>query len=243
VADRPDPGKGIFETMLVADGRPVELDAHMGRLAASLDALFSAGPPEGARDLVCGQAGGIGLGRLRLTVAPDDAGALVAGVVAAEVEPRLVFPSPEQAVELRSLVVEGGLGAHKWADRALLEEAEAAGPDGSVPLLLDGDGTVLEASRASVFAAREGVLRTPPTDGRILPGIARRRAIEVAGSEGIEVREVELKLDDLLRADEVFLTGSVRGVEPVGSIDGVALSPAGQLSERIASGLRRRWLG
>jgi para-aminobenzoate synthetase / 4-amino-4-deoxychorismate lyase len=239
----PDPARGVFETLLVADGHPVELDTHMARLGASLEALFGEGPPGGMAELVGERARGIHLGRVRLTVAPDGAGRLAAEVVAIEVDPLLVFPSWELAVDLRSLVVEDGLGVHKWADRVLLENAGAEAPAGSVPLVLDGDGAVLEASRASVFAVCEGRLFTPPADGRILPGIARKRTIEVAGEEEIDVHEAELALDDLLQADEVFLTGSVRGVEPVRSVDGTGVRRGDGVSERIAAGLRRRWLG
>lgn len=239
----PDPAKGVFETLLVADGRPVELDAHMARLGASLKALFGEEAPKETAELVSARARGIGLGRLRLTVAPDGAERLRTQVATAEVDPLLVFPPWELAAELRSLVVEKGLGTHKWADRTILENAEAQAPAGSVPLVLDGNGVILEASRASVFAVREGRLFTPPTDSRILPGIGRERAIEVAGEEGVDVHEAELRLHDLLQANEVFLTGSVRGVEPVRSVDGRWIHRSGGVSERIAAGLRRRWLG
>jgi para-aminobenzoate synthetase/4-amino-4-deoxychorismate lyase len=226
--------------MLVLDGRPVELDAHLERLAASLDALFEADPPSDVRELVLDRAQGIRHGRLRLTVAPEK-GRLKAEVSTAEVAPVQVFPSPNRRIALRSVVVAGGLGAHKWADRRLLECAAAAARNGEVPLLVDADGTALEASRGSVFAAGERWLATPPTDGRILPGIARRQAIEVARAEGIETREERLTMDDLRRG-EVFLAGSVRGVEPVRSLDGIELDPPGEVSARIAAGLRRRWL-
>jgi para-aminobenzoate synthetase/4-amino-4-deoxychorismate lyase len=235
----PNPQAGVFETMLVAHGRPIELEAHLARLAGSLTVLFDEEPPEEARTLVCERASGIELGRLRLTVTHDRAKGLSMGIVTAEIDPELVFPSWGRAVDLRPLVVEGGLGAHKWADRALLDGA----PEEEETLLLDSDGTILEASRANVFAAREGTLRTPPTDGRILPGIARYRAIEICRADGIDIREAELRLDDLLQADEVFLTGSVRGVEPVRSIEGLARPLVWEIGERIASGLRRRWLG
>jgi para-aminobenzoate synthetase / 4-amino-4-deoxychorismate lyase len=239
----PDPQLGVFETMLVHDGRPIELDAHFERLTASLEALFGTGIPSGARELVLERARGIDLGRLRLTVAPSDGGDLRVEVATAEVQPSLVFPSQERAVALRSHVVEGGLGAHKWADRRLLEAAERAAPAGSVPLLIDRDETVLEVSRGNVFLALGGALLTPPTDGRILPGIARRRAIELAAEAGVEVREEAVALDRLAHADEVFLTGSVRGVEPVSSLNGTDFPPGGPLSRRIAAALRRRWLG
>ena len=229
--------------MLVVDGRPVELDAHLERMGASLEALFDAGAPPEASEMAVERALGIGLGRLRLTVSPAADRVLRAQVATAEMEPAQVFPSAEPATALRSHVIEGGLGAHKWADRRLLETAEEALPRGSVPLLADRDGAVLEASRANVFAVRGGALLTPPADGRILPGIARRRAIEVAAEGGIEVREEAMGLAALLQAEEVFLTGSVRGVEPVSSVDGVAIAPGGEISGRIAAGLRRRWLG
>jgi len=229
--------------MLVVYGGPVELDAHLERMGASLEALFGAGTPPVAADLVFERARSIPLGRLRLTVSPDKDSRLRGQVATAEMEPALVFPSAELATHLRSHVVEGGLGAHKWADRRLLEGLEATQPTGSVPLLVDGDGSVLEASRANIFAVRGGAILTPPADGRILPGIARRGAIEVAAEEGIEVREEAMGLAALLQAEEVFLTGSVRGIEPVSSLDGAALAPSGGVSGRIAAGLRRRWLG
>jgi para-aminobenzoate synthetase/4-amino-4-deoxychorismate lyase len=234
-----DPGKGVFETMLVLDGRPVELDAHLERLASSLDALFGADLPGDARKAVIDRARGIRHGKLRLTVTPAK-GRLATEVASTEVEPAKVFPSHDRGIALRSFVVAGGLGAHKWADRRLLERA-AAVAGGELPLLVDADGTALEASRGSVFAAGDGWLATPPTDGRILPSIARRQAIEVARAEGIEAREERLSVDDL-RCGEVFLAGSVRGVEPVSSLDGVEISPPGEISARIAAGLRRRWL-
>lgn len=225
--------------MLVLDGRPVELDAHLERLAASLDALFETDPPSDVRELVLDRARNIRHGRLRLTVVPEK-GRLKAEAAAAEVEPAHVFPSPDRGIALRSIVVAGGLGAHKWADRRLLDHA-AASAAGELPLLVDADGSALEASRGSVFTARDGWLATPPTDGRILPSIARRQAIEVARAEGIEAREERLTVDDLHHG-EVFLAGSVRGVEPVSSLDGVELGPPGEISARIAAGLRRRWL-
>lgn len=227
--------------MLVLDGRPVELDAHLERLSASLSTLFGGGLPAGARETVFDRARGVRHGKLRLTVVPRTGGRMETEVATTEVEPDQVFPSPERGIALRSHVVEGGLGAHKWADRRLLERAAAAASPGELPLLVDAAGAALEASRGSLFAAGDGWLATPPTDGRILPSIARRQALEVARAEGIETREERLTLDDLRRG-EVFLAGSVRGVEPVRSLDGIDLAPPGEVSARIAAGLRRRWL-
>jgi para-aminobenzoate synthetase / 4-amino-4-deoxychorismate lyase len=242
VSLRPDPSKGVFETLLVLDGHPVELDAHLERLAASLRALYETGLPHRARDSVQKQAATVGHGKLRLTVAPGSDGRLTSQIATAEVESAKVFPPPERGARLRSFVVEGGLGAHKWADRRLLERAAATGSPVELPLVVDAGGEALEASRGSVFCAGPNWLATPATDGRILPGIARSQVLEIAREEGFEIRERGLSLDDLRCADEVFLAGSVRGVEPVRSLDGVDLNATGEISSRVAAGLRRRWL-
>jgi para-aminobenzoate synthetase/4-amino-4-deoxychorismate lyase len=247
-----DLGRGVFETMLVIAGRAVELDAHLGRLSASVEALYGRFLPGRARGLVLDRAAKIEHGKLRLTAMPggrppareaeelggeiDD---LTMEVETAEVEIGAVFPGPDRGAALRSTVVAGGLGEHKWADRRLLDRV-AAGARDELPLLLDADGTVLEASRASVFVVREERLLTPPTDGRILPSIARQQVIEMARAEGIATSEERLTVSDLL-AHELFLTGSVRGVEPARALDGIDLAAPGEFSGRVAAGLRRRW--
>src|SRR3954462_13247265 len=208
---RPEPRAGVFETLLVLAGRPCELDAHLARLDASTRALFGVAAPANARRLVLERARGAGPARLRATVAPDDGGAPATAVALAPVDPGSVLPGWDRGVELAPLVVPGGIGAHKWADRRLLAGAEAdAAP--RLPLLLDDDGAVLEASRGNVFAVYEGVLCTPPADGRILPGVTRARVLLIATALGIPVREEPVALDRLAGATEVFLTGAIRGV-------------------------------
>ncbi|MGB7589019.1 MAG: aminotransferase class IV [Solirubrobacterales bacterium] len=261
VTAHPDPNRGVFETLLVVGGRPIEVDAHLARLGASLRTLFDLELGDEARKLVAEEAASLDLGRVRVTAQPQRNGAIALDAGAAEVDPALVFPAAERAVALRSAVMPGGLGAHKWADRSQLERLQAgfAGTDGTadvsatasvepegesdepVPLLLDRDEAVLEGSRANLFAVRDGALATPRLDGRILPGVARARVIDVAQAAGIEVQETDLTRVDLLGGDEVFLSGSVRGVEPVRSLDGSELRPAGAITRLVARELRRRW--
>jgi para-aminobenzoate synthetase/4-amino-4-deoxychorismate lyase len=235
--------------MLVIAGRVVELDAHIARLSASVATLYGDDLPTEARASAIERAGAIEHGKLRLTFVPAaESPAAVApsrpelSVATEEIELAAVFPGPEHSVGLRPITVDGGLGEHKWVDRRLLDRAAAKLPRGELPLLIDADGGVLEASRASVFAIVGERVLTPPTDGRILPSIARAQAIEAAITAGIEVREERLALADL-RAAEVFLTGSVRGIEPVEAIDDTAPAPRGEISARIVAGLRSRWLG
>jgi para-aminobenzoate synthetase / 4-amino-4-deoxychorismate lyase len=239
---RPDPAKGIFETLLVVDGRPIELDAHLARLAASIEELYGAAAATDPREAIEEGARGMSLGRLRTTLAPGADGPLEIEVVTAEVDPEVVFPGTERAVSVHSLLLEGGLGPHKWVDRVLIEETEARLPDDALTLLVDHGGAVLEATRANVFAVFGETLATPPADGRILPGIARGRVAEAADAAGLKPQERELTVGDLIAADEVFLAGSVRGVEPVRAIDGVKLSLRNEAGARLASQLRRIWM-
>ena len=227
----PDPRLGVFETVLILDGRPIELDAHLSRLDGSLAQLF----PTLTRPQIELEAPLEG-DAVRIDVAPRGT-RLEAKVSMREIEQQ------HECVSLCSMRLAGGLGAHKWADRSLLDETQAALPAGTLPLIVDGDGTVLEASRANVFAVRDGELLTPPTDGRILPGVTRMRVLEIAETLGIEAREESLSRDDLLTADAVFLSGSVRGIEPAGSLDGSPLPGGGPIAERLAAELRRAWAG
>jgi para-aminobenzoate synthetase/4-amino-4-deoxychorismate lyase len=240
---RPEPALGVFETLLVADGRPRELDAHLARLDASLGVLFGAQCPHGARALVLDRASGAELARLRLTVAPaDDGGPLAADVVVARVDAALVMPDWDRSVELAPLVVRGGIGAHKWADPRHHAGAEAdVAP--RVPLLLDGDGAVLEASRGNLFAVRDGALVTPPADGRILPGVTRDRVLRLAERLGLPAREEAIALDAMLEATEVFLTGAVRGIEPVRGCGAAVVASDERITPALSRELDLLWRG
>ena len=232
---------GVFETLLVAGGEPVELEAHMARLQSSAMALFGEEPQAETHDLVLDCARGLELGRLRLDVAPGGGGALTAAVRVAEVDGALVFPPWERALTLAPVLVEGGVGAHKWSDRRLLDRAQQDCGK-ALPLIVDADGTALEVSRGNVFVVRGGTLVTPPCDGRILAGVARLRILDVAAEAGIELREETISVDDLAAADEVFASGSVRGVEPVRACEGVGEWTAGAVTPAVSAALRKRWL-
>ncbi len=202
---RPDPAAGVFETVLVARARPVWLDEHLARLGHSARVLYGAAVPVGlAGDLLTQVArAGVDRARLRVDVRPD-------GEIAVQVTD---VPPRSGITRLAVTTVPGGLGGHKWADRRLL--AALAADAGAEPLLCDLDGVVLETARANVFIVEDGGrVVTPPSDGRILPGVTRALVIGLAGELGLRVDVEPIDLARLARADEVFLTGSLAGVEP-----------------------------
>jgi para-aminobenzoate synthetase/4-amino-4-deoxychorismate lyase len=243
--ETPDRASGVFETLLVLDGAPVELDAHLARLRASVRSLFGAEPPGDIARRALEASAALPLGRLRLTVAPAAGGApsAHADVAAHPVDSAQLFPPWERAVAVDPLTIAGGLGAHKWVDRRRLATAAAGAGSDRLPLVLDEDEEVLEVSRANVFAVEDGVLLTPAADGRILPGVGRARSIDIARALGVEVREEPFDLSRLLAAGEAFVTGSVRGVEPVRTVGDAALAAPGEEARAVAAELRRRWIG
>jgi aminodeoxychorismate synthase component I len=228
-ADRPDSAVGVFETVLVRGGAPVDLRAHLARLERSVDALYGAGLPEDLDGRVLAAAAAAPLQRLRMTAVPE-AGSIRVEI---EVEPLAAEPSPDP-VALAPVVLPGGLGAHKWRDRRLLDElAERVE---AVPLIVDLEGDVLEAAYANVFIVEGTHLVTPPLDGRQLPGTVRARVLALHPA-----REERLTLDRIAAADELLLASSIRGIHPARLADGE--EPRFHLGARLRATLREDSLG
>ena len=85
--------------------------------------------------------------------------------------------------------------------------------------LLFCEGWVSEASSANVFLIRKRQLLTPPLSSGCLPGIMRSEVIKLAKRLHIPIQEKRLKVKDLSQGEEVFLTNSVRGIQPIQQLD------------------------
>jgi para-aminobenzoate synthetase/4-amino-4-deoxychorismate lyase len=197
---RPDPARGVFETVLVQHGEPVALEEHLDRLAGSLTELYGVTLDPRADSqarTAAATATATGTSRLRILADPD-------GTLAISVSPEPERLPIATEVQLSPFAIPGGLGRHKWRDRDLLEALSAQAP-GTVPLLIDTDGLVLEAAHANVWIVEGQVLLTPPDDGRILPGVTRGMLLD---GERF-AREEPIELERLARADAVFLTSSI----------------------------------
>nr|XP_043636683.1 branched-chain-amino-acid aminotransferase 2, chloroplastic-like [Erigeron canadensis] len=75
-----------------------------------------------------------------------------------------------------------------------------------------------EVSSCNIFLVKGNVISTPETVGTILEGITRKSIIDIARDYGYKVEERPVAVDELLRADEVFTTGTAVSVATVGSI-------------------------
>lgn len=237
MSGRPDPRVGVFDTLLVQAGAPVALDAHVGRLVVSVQALY--GVSLDAADLTqevsaTVAAAGVALQRVRVDFVPGTGVTVAARPIAAR--PR----GPWHLVVRR---VPGGWGAHKWRDRALLEgwgDAEGSSTD---PLLVDEHDRLLESGRGNVFLVTDSEVATPPLDGRILPGVTRDEVLRLLPALGFGARSRPVTLHELADASEVFVTGSIGGVRPVATCDVAGPWPTGPVTRTVAAALERAWAG
>jgi len=102
----------------------------------------------------------------------------------------------------------------------VLAKIEAIDLDCLEVIMLNNVGRVAECSGDNIFIVKDGAIVTPPTDEGILEGITRRFVLDtVAPGLGIPAEEKRLVLDDVLGADEVFLTGSAAEIIAVTQID------------------------
>jgi len=216
---RPDPARGVIETLLVRGGECRSLDAHMERLRASCDALALL-VPEDLRERVEAAASSLHDGRLRVHV----------GIEGSEV---VSGPLPASGpVELRPVVLPGGLGAHKWADRTLIDALSA---DGTVPLFCDLDGEVLEAGHAAVLIVEGETVVAPPLDGRLLPSVSREAALRAARGAGFEVAVEPVTLERALRADALVLASALRGPHAGALPDGPPAHASEEICRRLGA--------
>jgi para-aminobenzoate synthetase/4-amino-4-deoxychorismate lyase len=230
-----DRGAGVFETMLMLDGRLLDRHGHLRRLAGSVETVYGSPLPaelERELDSLLPRP----TARVRVSVWPS-AGSLASKV---EVEPHGARRLPP-TVTLMPVEIGGGLGCHKWRDRSWLEEqrrAHGCGQEGEL-LLLDSDGEVLETERAAVLIVEGGRLVAAPDDARRLPSLTRRRAIAAAHDIGLAPTVQPIGFERLLGADQVLVASSVRLIAAASACGNRQWRPT-DLAQRLTSVLSNR---
>lgn len=184
--------------------------------------------------------------RVRITVTAGDLKMLKSLGVATEsvrndptiaivVQPPTPYPAElfERGVRVR--VADAKLNPHDpfaghktlwyWPRLAELQLAAAAGC--SEAIFFTSNNRVACGAVSNIFIVRNGSLRTPRARGEssgdlqapVLPGVTRRALMECAEERGITVERADLTVDDVLGADEIFLTNSSWGVLPVVGVE------------------------
>jgi para-aminobenzoate synthetase/4-amino-4-deoxychorismate lyase len=193
---------GLIETMAHLPGQGLRnLDRHLDRLADSA-AFFGFGVDRAAvAARLSAAVEGTDEARVRLVLHRD-------GTVDVETGP--LPPAPDRPVRLAvddEPVDAGSVWLrHKTTRRGVYAERAARHPDADDVLLTDRHGRVTETTIANLAVRLDGQWWTPPLSAGCLPGVERGRLVEA----GV-LRERELSVDDVRRADELALVSSLRG--------------------------------
>ncbi len=218
---------GLFETMLVARGVVVELDAHFERMRASAQAL---GFPEPDRAAFVAEVQRAATGdAVRCLYLEADRWLLHASAIAI---PALTLQRRSDAraitLRLRRSMPEHKLTSYAACAIGLRQAATAGANEG---LFLDEEGNVLEGTATNVFAVRGRTLITAKEN--VLPGIVRQWVIDRAASiewRAPSVREVR---------EGAFLTGSLTGLAALRMLDGEACRKPGPLFDALVTARSR----
>jgi len=117
-------------------------------------------------------------------------------------------------------------------------EAKAAGAHEA--LMLNHRGDITEGTTSNVFVVQEGRLRTPSVECGILDGITRELVLQLASELGVPSEETRLTVEDLMRAEECFLTNTTQEVLPVTRVDGRLIGDGrpGRITHRLHASFR-----
>lgn len=229
-------GEGVFETLKVVDSRPYALTRHLERLSRSAAALGLEQPEPGRleREVEAHLSDRpLALGRLRIIWAAAPAGTVLS-IDSAATAP----PAPTATLSLSTWRIDESspLACLKTTDYidyvAAMRAATSAGFDDA--LLANSTGDVCETSTANLFYVLDGVIHTPAASTGCLPGIARGLVTEFC-----EVTETAVSPSVLEHASEVFLTSSLREVQPVARIDGRSYATDGPVTAEVTAQWRR----
>ncbi|MGW6511360.1 aminotransferase class IV [Streptomyces niveus] len=225
-------GDGIFETVKTVRGRPFALTRHLDRLTRSARGLGLPDPDHDEVRAACAavlDANPVDMGRLRITYT---GGLSPLGSDRGDAGPTLVVAvgethrRPDTTAEItvpwtrneRGAVT--GLKTTSYAEN-VVALARAREQDASEALFANTVGDLCEGTGSNVFVVLDGQLHTPPVSSGCLAGITRALTVDWTGTQ-----ETRLPFDVLDRADEIFLTSSLRDVQAVHRVDGRTLPGA-----------------
>lgn len=227
-------GDGVYEVIPVYAGKPFRLSHHLQRLSDSLAAIYLPNPlsdeawAERLSQVIDRNGGGDQSLYLQVTrgVARRDHG------FPGNVEPTVfIMSNPFKPVD--SKLLEEGVAAITLEDIRwqychiksiallpnILLRQQALEADAAEAILLKDD-KVTEGAASNVFIVLDGVLLTPPKAECLLPGITRDLVVELADQHGVPCEQREFNRDELLRAEEIWVTSSTREILPVTRLDG-----------------------
>jgi 4-amino-4-deoxychorismate lyase len=240
-------GDGLFETMAAHDGRIRWLDLHLDRLEEGCRRLEIPAP---SRSLLAGEIE---------TLCPRK-GRVVVKLIVTRGPGARGYPPPESPEPTRVLAVSqwpdypdsryhDGISVrtcrlrlgenpalagikHLCRLEQVLALLELRGQPVQQGLMLDASGTVAQGTSSNVFIVAGGELATPSLARCGIKGVMRRVVLEASRALAIRAEEREIVPNELLGADEVFMTNALFGIWPVTELDGRRFA-VGRTTQRL----------
>ena len=94
--------------------------------------------------------------------------------------------------------------------------------------MLNSQGHLAEGAMSNVFVVKDGVVQTPSLASGCLPGVTRQLVIGLCADLDLPIKECQLGAQDIDRADEIFLTSSLREIQAA-----VLLGPEARATEAV----------
>jgi D-alanine transaminase len=243
-------GDGAYEVIPVHNGQPFCLEAHIDRLDQSLLAIRLPSPHTIAdwknilETLVNKNGDGDQLIYLQVTRGVDKIRDHqfpnpIVPTLFAYSYPKIYASKSEQSLGIKTISVKDIRWKHchikttaRIAYVLLLQQAKEQGCDEGIIM---NTGYALEGTTTNVFIVRHGVIMTPPKAHNLLHGITRDYILSLAEKNKMPYRETKISERELLNADEIWLTGSGRGISPVVELDAnpVGNGKAGPLWDKM----------
>ncbi|WP_321477837.1 aminotransferase class IV [uncultured Paludibaculum sp.] len=245
-------GWGIFSTIKVVDGVLFEFNRHWARMSRDADLLRVPFPWSAVEleEMLIGlvEANQDFNSTLRVAVVRNT-GTMWSGPITDPEFDLIAFTAARSnwggACKLgivpnarHAACVFTGTKTTSWAMNLVwYEEAHRRGLDEVI--LLNERGEVSECTSANVFACFGDTAVTPPLSSGCLPGITRQLLVERVQVPGIQVTESVISLDDLERADGIFITSSTRDLLPVAEVEGLSIQTGDRVRKSLAEALER----
>ncbi len=241
-------GDGIFDTASAHNGRLFLREAHLERFAAAAEALDIPFPGKQASEALDALAAAVGDGVVRLTLTrgggarglapPKGPKPLLFGAAAPPPPPFPVLSLAATAIRRNETSPAARVKVLPYLDAILgFEEARAKGADEA--LFLNTQGRVACLASANLFAVFGGQLATPPLSDGVLAGTVRAFVLGKAADLGLKAIERSLDFSDLLRADALFATSSLKLVAPCRSLEAASFaSVENEVVLRLQAALR-----
>jgi para-aminobenzoate synthetase/4-amino-4-deoxychorismate lyase len=193
---------GLIETLAHLPGEGLRnLDRHLDRLADSAAFFGFAFDRATVRARLTAAVAGAGEARVRVVLHRSGAVDVETGPLPAPPDRPVRLALDAEPVDAESVWLR-----HKTTRRGVYTERAARHPDADEVVLVDQQGRVTETTIANLAVRLDGHWWTPPLSAGCLPGVERGRLVDA----GV-LRERELTVDDVRRAEELALVSSLRG--------------------------------